>query len=45
MALPRVVQPRAPSVGLELCEGIEDPYTWGHSMVLRWSEHLDPSDE
>ena len=25
-------------------QGVDDPYTWGHSMVLRWSEHLDPTD-
>ena len=33
-----------PLVDLNYAEGINDPYTWGHSMVLRWSEHLDPSD-
>ena len=33
-----------PLVDLNYAEGIEDPYTWGHSMVLRWSEHLDPID-
>ena len=33
-----------PQVDLNYAQGIEDPYTWGHSMVLRWSEHLDPSD-
>ena len=33
-----------PLVDLNYAEGIDDPYTWGHSMVLRWSEHLDPSD-
>jgi len=24
--------------------GFEDPWKWNHGMVLRWSEHLDPSD-
>ena len=33
-----------PLVDLNYAQGIDDPYTWGHSMVLRWSEHLDPSD-
>ena len=25
-------------------DGLDSPYIWGHSMVLRWSEHLDPTD-
>ncbi|MDA0729642.1 MAG: hypothetical protein O3B70_05990 [Bacteroidetes bacterium] len=25
-------------------DGLESPYSWGHSMVLRWSEHLHPDD-
>ena len=25
-------------------DGMNDPYLWGFSMVLRWSEHLDPTD-
>ena len=33
-----------PLVDLNYAQGIADPYTWGHSMVLRWSEHLDPTD-
>ena len=33
-----------PLVDLNYSQGIDDPYTWGHSMVLRWSEHLDPTD-
>lgn len=33
-----------PLVDLNDAEGFDDPYTWGHSMVLRWSEHLDPTD-
>ena len=33
-----------PMTDLNYAEGIDDPYTWGHGMVLRWSEHLDPSD-
>jgi hypothetical protein len=24
--------------------GFEDAWKWNHGMVLRWSEHLDPSD-
>jgi hypothetical protein len=24
--------------------GFEDPWKWNHGMVLRWSEHLDPTD-
>ena len=33
-----------PLVDLNYAQGIDDPYTWGHGMVLRWSEHLDPTD-
>ena len=45
MALPGWLdQGPPPQVDLNYAQGIEDPYTWGHSMVLRWSEHLDPSD-
>ena len=33
-----------PLVSLTYTDGVNDPYTWGFSMVLRWSEHLDPAD-
>ena len=31
-------------VSLTYTDGMNDPYLWGFSMVLRWSEHLDPTD-
>ena len=33
-----------PMVSLTYTDGMNDPYLWGFSMVLRWSEHLDPTD-
>ena len=33
-----------PTLDLSNPQGMNDAYTWGHSMVLRWSEHLDPAD-
>ena len=33
-----------PLVSLTYTDGMNDPYLWGFSMVLRWSEHLDPTD-
>ena len=33
-----------PLVDLNYADGIERPLPVGHSMVLRWSEHLDPTD-
>lgn len=33
-----------PLIDLNTTTGFNDPYQWGFSMVLRWSEHLDPSD-
>lgn len=33
-----------PIIDVNTTEGFEDPYQWGFSMVLKWSEHLDPSD-
>lgn len=37
-------QGEPPLLSLNYAQGIEDAYTWGHAMVLRWSEHLDPTD-
>lgn len=34
-----------PLIDVNTTSGFDDPYQWGFSMVLRWSEHLDPSDE
>ncbi len=33
-----------PIIDVNTTTGFNDPYQWGFSMVLRWSEHLDPSD-
>ena len=33
-----------PLMDVNTTSGFDDPYQWGFSMVLRWSEHLDPSD-
>ena len=33
-----------PLMDINTTTGFDDPYQWGFSMVLRWSEHLDPSD-
>ena len=33
-----------PLMDVNTTTGFDDPYQWGFSMVLRWSEHLDPSD-
>jgi hypothetical protein len=33
-----------PLIDLNTTTGFEDPYQWGFSMVIRWSEHLDASD-
>lgn len=33
-----------PLIDVNTTTGFDDPYQWGFSMVLRWSEHLDPSD-
>ncbi len=39
-----VDQGEPPLIDLNNAQGIDDPYVWGHGMVLRWSEHLDPTD-
>ena len=33
-----------PLMNVNTTQGFEDPYQWGFSMVLRWSEYMDPSD-
>lgn len=37
-------QGQPPLMDVNTATGFSDPYQWGFSMVLRWSEHLDPSD-
>jgi hypothetical protein len=34
-----------PLMNVNIITGFEEPYQWGFSMVLRWSEHLDSSDD
>ncbi len=37
-------QGEPPLIDVNTTTGFDDPYQWGFSMVLRWSEHLDAAD-